>query len=98
MPLVKDQWSEGKCGFKGLQYMSIGIPSLMSPVGVNNEIIDHGINGFLLNSPEEWKECLVQLLEDPVLRKNIGAEGKNTIKNKYSVDSNKNKYLQLFSS
>lgn len=96
MPLVKDKWSEGKCGFKGLQYMSIGIPSLMSPVGVNTEIIEHGKNGFLLNTPEEWKQCLIQLLENPGLRETIGLAGKKTIKDKYSVEANKKNYLNLF--
>ena len=96
MPLVKDKWSEGKCGFKGLQYMSIGIPSLMSPVGVNTEIIDHGKNGFLLNTPKEWKQCLIQLLENPGLRETIGLAGKKTIKDKYSVEANKKNYLNLF--
>lgn len=41
MPLVDDIWAKGKCGFKGLQYMALGIPSVMSPVGVNNHIIQH---------------------------------------------------------
>ena len=47
MPLTDDQWSRGKCGFKGLQYMAMESATIMSPVGVNKQIINHGENGYL---------------------------------------------------
>jgi len=97
MPLENDIWAEGKCGFKGLQYMALGIPALMSPVGVNKQIVDHGNNGYLLSSAEEWKKQLSVLLEDESLRIRIGKAGKKTILDKYSVTANQPKYLELFS-
>jgi aminomethyltransferase len=63
MPLTKDPWSEGKCGFKALQYMSLGVPALVSPVGVNETIVDHGINGFVCKTDQDWVHCLSKLLE-----------------------------------
>jgi glycosyltransferase involved in cell wall biosynthesis len=93
MPLPDDQWSEGKCGLKGLTYMALEIPTIMSPVGVNKEIIQHGKNGFLADSENEWFETLSQLIEKPELRKVIGQKGRNTVKEKYSVNANKNIYL-----
>lgn len=96
MPLEMDIWSEGKCGFKGLQYMSIGIPALMSPVGVNTQIVSHLENGFLPLTLEDWKLHLEKLLIDRDLRKNIGEAGKRTIRQRYSVLANESKYLNLF--
>jgi glycosyltransferase involved in cell wall biosynthesis len=96
MPLEMDIWSEGKCGFKGLQYMALGIPALMSPVGVNTQIISHTENGFLVIKLEDWKNQLEVLLTDIDLRKRIGAAGKKTIDERYSVNSNQSKYLSLF--
>jgi glycosyltransferase involved in cell wall biosynthesis len=96
MPMPRNEWSEGKCGFKGLQYMALGIPSLMSPVGVNTEIVDHGVNGFLCDSPEEWKTYIVRLLQDPELRKTMGKKGMETVRTRYSTEAQLSHYLRLF--
>lgn len=96
MPLPNDEWAKGKCGFKGLQYMSLGIPAVVSPVGVNSEIVSDGVNGFLANSEEEWVEKLSLLIDNPELRKKIGIQARKTVEEKYSFESNKNKYLEIF--
>lgn len=98
MPLQHDIWSEGKCGFKGLQYMALEIASIMSPVGVNTSIVHDGKNGFLASNFEDWKEKLTLLIEDKELRIKLGKAGKITINDRYSVEANKNNYLQLFDS
>lgn len=96
MPLPDNRWTKGKCGFKGLQYMSLGIPTLMSPVGVNAEIIEDGVNGFLPTTSDEWFLRLSQLVENEELRKALGEKGFSTVKKSYSVEGNKEKYLKLF--
>lgn len=96
MPLPDDAWAKGKCGFKGLQYMALEIPTIMSPVGVNTEIIDDGKNGFFATTDDEWFAVLCKLIDDADLRKNIGEEGRKTIVARYSIDSQKEKYLSLF--
>lgn len=96
MPLPDDKWSRGKCGFKGLQYMALEIPSVMSPVGVNNEIIENGVNGFLPKSEDEWVEVLSRLIESEELRKSIGKMGRKTIVERYSFHSLKDTYLSYF--
>lgn len=96
MPLEPTPWSEGKCGFKGLQYMALGIPAVLSPVGVNKEIIHHGVNGFLCDSLDEWENVLVQLIENAELRKTIGQKGKESVKKHYSTQALRTNYLNLF--
>lgn len=95
MPLPDDEWAKGKCGLKGLQYMALGIPTIMSPVGVNTEIIRDGENGMLATTTEEWVSKLDQLILSAELRRKIGTAALNTVKEKYSVDAWKAKYVQL---
>jgi glycosyltransferase involved in cell wall biosynthesis len=98
MPLPDDEWARGKCGFKGLQYMSLEIPAVMSPVGVNTEIITDGKNGFLAGDHQEWIEKLSALIESPALREKLGKAGRQTVVERYSFESQKERYLQLFNS
>lgn len=98
MPLPDDEWTRGKCGFKGLQYMALEIPTVMSPVGVNTQIIQDGENGFLAATDEEWFQKLSLLVESPELREKFGKAGRKTVVEKYSVEANKQKYLDAFNS
>jgi glycosyltransferase involved in cell wall biosynthesis len=96
MPLPDDEWSKGKCGFKALQYMALEIPAVVSPVGVNTEIIQHEINGFHCSSEKEWISTLEKLIIDGALRKKIGKEGRQTVIDHYSVSANSSNFLSLF--
>jgi glycosyltransferase involved in cell wall biosynthesis len=96
MPLPDDEWSKGKCGFKALQYMSLEIPVVASPVGVNSTIIRHGENGLLASSLQAWEESLTSLITDAALRKELGKKGRETVTAQYSVLSNSRNFLSLF--
>jgi glycosyltransferase involved in cell wall biosynthesis len=96
MPLPNDKWSNGKCGLKGLQYMALEIPPVMSPVGVNSEIINDGVNGFLANQEDEWVNKISQLIESKELRERMGKEARKTIIEKYSTEAQRTNYLKYF--
>ena len=96
MPLYDDEISKGKCGFKAIQYMSLGIPAVVSPVGVNSEIVDDNQNGFICSSPAAWKEKLEYLLNNADARKIMGAEAQKKIEQKYSVAATTQLFYSLF--
>ncbi len=96
MPLPDDEWAKGKCGLKGLQYMALGIPTLMSPVGVNTEIIQQGINGYLPVTEDDWVIYISRLIDDKEARKRMGDSGRQTVIDKYSVEAWKQGYLDNF--
>jgi glycosyltransferase involved in cell wall biosynthesis len=96
MPLPDTPWTRGKCAMKGLQYMALRIPTVMSPVGVNRDVIDHGVNGFLCSTEPEWERVLLELSQDPALRERIGQAGRQTVTDHYSIDSMKDRYVELF--
>jgi len=87
MPLPDNPWTRGKCGFKALQYLALGIPAACSPVGVNREIIRHGHHGFLADSPESWYEILAALVEDPQQRERIGQAGRRRVEGAYALNT-----------
>jgi glycosyltransferase involved in cell wall biosynthesis len=86
MPLADTPWARGKCAFKAIQYMALGIPAVLSPVGMNREVIEDGANGFLAGSPERWVEALDRLLSDSDLAMRVGKEGRRTAVHEYSLD------------
>jgi len=96
MPLPDDEWANGKCGLKGLQYMSLEIPTIMSPVGVNSEIIAPGENGYLASEVDEWVACISELIESKELRLRMGVNARKTVLERYSVDSQKDNYVKYF--
>lgn len=96
MPLNDDAWAHGKCGLKGLSYMACEVPCIMSAVGVNKEIIQHQVNGLLAHNEEEWFSCLKMLIENMDMRLNLGKKGRETVHTSYSVASQKNNYLKVF--
>ncbi len=85
MPLPDSSWERGKCGYKLIQYMACGLPVVASPVGVNRDIVKNGINGYLAETPEEWKKALSILIKDKELRIRMGKEGRKLVEEKYSL-------------
>jgi glycosyltransferase involved in cell wall biosynthesis len=95
MPLPDDEWAKGKCGLKALQFMAMELPVVTSPVGVNTEIIDDGRNGYLARADDEWFERLSALIESVQLRAQLGNAARETVLQRYSVESQRGRYLAL---
>ncbi len=85
-PLTDDDWSRGKCGFKAIQCMACGVPVVAAAVGVNREIITHGIDSMLASTRQEWIDHLSLLLTDHELRRQMASAGRRTIQARYSLD------------
>jgi len=93
MPLPDDEWARGKCGVKALLCMACGLPVVVSPVGVNTEIVTDGVNGFLAGPEEEWVDKLCRLASDEDLRRRLGRTARETVEERYSVRVNAPKFL-----
>ena len=85
MPLEDSSWERGKCGYKLIQYMACGLPVVASGVGVNSEIVQHGVNGYLANTPDEWVDALEKLLIDQQLRVQMGRAGRHMVEQVYCI-------------
>jgi len=95
MPLPDSPWERGKCGYKLIQYMACGKPVVASPVGVNQKIVGHGINGFLAGDEEEWVGYLLRLIEDPLLRTEMGKKGRARVEAEFSLELASPRLLSL---
>ena len=96
-PLLDDAWAKGKCGFKAIEFMACGVPVVASAVGVNREIIEDGVNGFLATTDNEWVEKLGRLIADPALRARFAAAGRRTTEERYSLHVNAPKLADVLS-
>ncbi len=90
-----DRWSKGKCGLKLLQYMAAGLPVIANPVGVHCEIIHPNVNGFLVETYEEWAQAISFLQADKTKRIAMGSKGRALVETRYSVNANAEKWLNL---
>jgi glycosyltransferase involved in cell wall biosynthesis len=78
MPLSRDGFAEGKCAFKIIQYFSAGLPAVATPVGMNCEVIAHGVNGFLPATEAEWTSSIGTLVADARIRKEMATRARET--------------------
>jgi len=85
MPLQNGAWEQGKCGYKLIQYMACGKPIIASPVGVNQQIVEDGVNGFLAESTDNWISTLKVLQGNCTLRENMGRNGRIKVEKQYCL-------------
>lgn len=101
MPLPDDEVSRGKCGLKALQCMATGRPVVVSPVGVNTEIVQPEHNGFVARDADEWASALRRLASDKELRSRLGRNARRTVEARYRAETSAAKFAsvvdQLFS-
>jgi len=85
MPLPDDEWTRGKCSFKMLQYMAVGLPVAVSPVGMNKEILAKGKPGFAATTPNEWYDAMEMLYRDQELQIKLGNAGRSIVEEHFSA-------------
>ncbi len=95
MPLDDDLWSRGKCGLKIIQYLSVGVPVVCTPVGINSDIVQNGENGFWATNYQEWVDRLSDLIQNQELRHRMGLKGIVTVEREYSLAVASEKFFQV---
>ena len=95
MPLHDSPWERGKCGYKLIQYMACGLPTVASDVGANQDIVVQGTTGFLARSTQDWLDSLDRLLQDPPLRQRMGDAGRSRVERHYCLQVTAPRLAQL---
>lgn len=91
-----DEWLLGKSGFKAIQYLSVGIPYVVTPIGVCAEIGIENETHFSASNNEEWFDSLSKLLESKKNRQKMGDKGRNFALENYTVSRQTEKLIDLF--
>ena len=94
-PIHMDEWSLGKGGLKMMQYMAIGIPGVATNFGTAQNIINHGLNGYLVSGDDEWVDVLKHLIDNEELRRQIGTQALYDLEKNYSYNAVKDLYLNI---
>lgn len=95
MPLPDEPFARGKCGYKLIQYMACAKPVVASPVGVNCDIVEHGKNGFLASTLQEWHDNLLTLVNKRSLRIKLGKAGRTKVEKEYSLTHASNAMVRI---
>ena len=93
MPLTQSPRAQGKCAYKALEFMAVGTPCVISPVGMNAEIIVDGVTGFLAATREEWLSGLERLIINPTLRRRMGEAARQAVIQRYSHEVHYARFL-----
>ncbi|MEM2352378.1 MAG: glycosyltransferase family 4 protein [Thermoproteota archaeon] len=87
MPLADTEWERGKCSYKMLLYMACGIPVVVSPVGMNAEVLSLGNFGYAANTESEWYDALTALLlMNEKERRRMGLIGRDVVQRYFSIE------------
>jgi glycosyltransferase involved in cell wall biosynthesis len=97
-PLSVDGWVTGKSGLKAIQYMAFGLPCVATKVGTTPRIIRDRENGLLVRTPEEWLSALEELIDNPGLRRQLGAQARRDAVEKYSTKAIAAEYRKVLAS
>lgn len=95
MPLEDTSFNRGKCGFKLIQYMAMGKPTLSTPLEANVKINRNNSNLFATNK-EEWVECINKFISNESFYREVGLKNQKIVKEYYSVEANSICYINIF--
>lgn len=98
MPLIDGPFERGKCGYKLVQYMAGAIPMIASPVGVNRQIVEPEINGYLAESTEDWLIALRKLTNNVQKNIEMGLAGRQKAEQMYNLQVTAPRLIDLLSS
>lgn len=85
MPLADTIFARGKCSYKMLLYMACALPVVVSPVGMNREVLALDTVGYSATSLDEWIDGLRKLAQDSSLRQRMGNAGRRIAEQYFSL-------------
>lgn len=83
VPLEKSLFNEAKSENKWVEAALVKVPTVASRVGPFADLIEDGITGMLCDSPAEWHDKLLALIDDPNTRSSIAEKAHAVVQKKH---------------
>jgi glycosyltransferase involved in cell wall biosynthesis len=94
-PMENTAWSAGKCAFKQIQYMAVGVPHVTSRAGAVDELVVHDQNALIAESDDGWYHSLSRLLRERELRQRLSVNGLDTVRERYSLQAQAPRFVDV---
>ncbi len=97
-PLQDTPFNRAKSNLKFLEYSTLGVPGIFSKVRPYEEIVDHGVNGFLASTPQEWCEYLKILIDTPETRIKLAENAQRTVRTNFMLSQHEDEWSRALES
>jgi glycosyltransferase involved in cell wall biosynthesis len=83
-----------------MEYMALGKPVIANRAGGTNELVSHNLSGYLISneSPTEIATLILELLDNPNRRIDMGNKGKEIIQKRFSINRMGQEYIDIYNS
>jgi len=95
-PMQNNPFNHHKSALKFLEYSSLGWPGVYSRITPYQEIIQHGVNGLLAESLEEWVAAISDLVSDAELRWRLAQEAQRTVRAHWLLSTHTAELQQIY--
>ncbi|MDP1624243.1 MAG: glycosyltransferase [bacterium] len=95
-PLVDNLFNRCKSPLKFFEYSALGAPGVFSHLETYSDAVSHGKNGLLASSPDEWTDCLIQLIENDELRFQLATRAQAAIRKNWLLSQNAFRWEETF--
>lgn len=87
-PLIDHPFNRCKSPLKFFEYTALGVPGVYSAIEPYASVVEHAHTGLLAASLEEWKECLIRLVEEPRLRYELALHAQEYVRRHWLLSQN----------
>lgn len=81
---------------KLLQHMSLGIWPICTPLGANVDVVEHGVNGLLAETADDWDRGVDRLVTEPDLMSALGQRAVETAHARYALQARAGDIVEAF--
>ena len=99
LPSIVDRWNDTETlGVVLIEAMTFGKPVVASRVGGIPDVVKHNKNGILVaeKDPQALADAIEKLIQEPELRRRLGRNGLQFVKNHYNWKSIIDKTRHLY--